>query len=180
MAVSASYLPCSLMRRSPPMACEVSPVTASHVPCPCRTSGDISPDVLSFNTVLRMLSGAGNAHASLALLQCMASCGVYPRVSTYSIALASAAVAGDAAVVIEVWRSMSSLHVVPNIDCVNILLGTLVQQVRPSTPSPSPTTSVRGAFGCSEYTFTLFTLQPTPRSAVCQTHIGSCCDCSSP
>eukprot|EP00892_Ulva_mutabilis_P001894 jgi/Ulvmu1/11705/UM008_0116.1 len=93
-----------------------------------QTSGDISPDVLSFNTVLRMLSGAGNARASLALLQCMASCGVYPRVSTYAIALASAAVAGDAAAVVDVWRSMASLHVVPNIDCVNVLLGTLVQQ----------------------------------------------------
>lgn len=101
-----------------------------------RTSGEISPDVLSFNTVLRMLSGAGNAHAPLALLQCMASCGVCPRVSTYAIALASAAVAGDAAVVIEVWRCMSSLHVVPNIDCVNILLATLVLQVLPPFNPP--------------------------------------------
>ena len=131
-AVSANVLDDTFLRAHtcsrPPLWGEES--ISRQVGHACRTSGDISPDVLSFNTVLRMLSGAGNARASLALLQCMASCGVYPRVSTYAIALASAAIAVNAPVVVEVWRSMSSLHVVPNIDCVNILLGTLVQQVR--------------------------------------------------
>jgi pentatricopeptide repeat protein len=95
----------------------------------CRADGPFTPDVVSFNTVIKMLAAAGHITGAFSLLSSMTLAGVAPRVATFALLLAAAARQGDSDLVYRTWRYMASAQVVPDTTCLSILLGTLVETV---------------------------------------------------
>ena len=95
----------------------------------CRSGGQISPDVISFNIILRTVCATEHLQVAPALLEMMGIARVTPLVSTYAIYMAGAASAGDPWLLDHGWQSMLSAHIVPDITCITLYLSALFQLV---------------------------------------------------
>lgn len=103
----------------------------------CRRSGDVSPDVISFNIVLRMLCASQRLSAVPALLDLSRLARVPLLATSYAIYMAGSATAGDPQLTMSVWAEMISAQIVPAGAAVSLYLAALFQLVRHLPPPPS-------------------------------------------
>jgi len=109
----------------------------------CRRSGDVSPDVISFNIVLRMLCASQRLSAVPALLDLSRLARVPLLATSYAIYMAGSSAAGDAQLTVSVWADMISAQIVPSGAAISLYLAALFQLVRPLLVPPCPHQSVQ-------------------------------------
>lgn len=97
----------------------------------CRRSGDVSPDVISFNIVLRMLCASQRLSAVPALLDLSRLARVALLATSYSIHMAGAATVADASLTVSIWAEMISAQIVPDGTAISLYLAALFQLARP-------------------------------------------------
>ena len=91
---------------------------------------DISPDMVSFNTVLRTLAGEGQLSEATALYREMMARGHKANAATMAAVMTTAVAAGQPEVALGTWDGLVSSGLRPSPACANARLEALIQMVR--------------------------------------------------
>eukprot|EP00892_Ulva_mutabilis_P001983 jgi/Ulvmu1/11786/UM008_0200.1 len=92
-----------------------------------QRSGDVSPDVISFNIVLRMLCASQRLSAVPALLDLSRLARVSLLATSYTTYMAGAAAVAEASLTVSVWTEMISAQIVPDGTAISLYLAALFQ-----------------------------------------------------
>jgi len=92
-----------------------------------EAGGELSPDIVSYNTVLKAVGAAGQVRACFDLFAAMRARGVEPTAATFSCLVAAAGDSADGVAVRRAWGWLRGAGAPPHVACVNTYLAALVQ-----------------------------------------------------
>lgn len=98
--------------------------------------GVLSPDIISYNSVIDALGAAGRAADALALLPVLRSADLHATVTTMEALLSISFHAGLMHEVGGLWRDMVRAGMRPGARSLNLFLTSLISLVRPPRPPP--------------------------------------------
>lgn len=108
----------------------------------CRHPGALSPDTVSFNTVLRALATAGRAQEAQALYKRMLTSGVKETAASVAALMGAATASGQPESALAMWQSMQRGSLRPTAACAAARMEALLRMVHLPNPLPPHTTLV--------------------------------------
>ena len=99
-------------------------------PAFCRVGYEVTPDIVSFNTMIKACGSTGDLDSALQLYGLITARRLEPTIATYSTLMAAAAKVGSASRALEVWSYIGQQGLRPNTTCMNVIIAALEQCVR--------------------------------------------------
>ena len=98
--------------------------------CVCRIGGIVSPDVISYNSVMEAMGAAGRVHDALSLLPVLRAADLQPSRATMTLLMSLAASAGLPGEVVGLWADLVRSGLRPETRALNLYLSALISLVR--------------------------------------------------
>lgn len=102
----------------------------------CRHPGALSPDTVSFNTVLRALATAGRAVEAQALYKRMLGTGVKETAASVAALMAAATANGQAEWALTMWQGLQRGSLRPTAACATARMDALLHLARSHAAAP--------------------------------------------